>query len=182
MYEEITIYINDGNQTSYKCKISIEINLTKGMKFDVLHISCEKALNSDLAVNSEVGIYKFTFQENDLDIQCQFVGFYKNETDIILKTSIQDSIKCESYCITVGGKDPNKACKFPFVWKGARYGACTDVDHPAGPNATDLFCATEINEENEEMKTGKWGKCSRTCGYCSGYKLSRKKNRAGKFS
>ena len=46
------------------------------------------------------------------------------------------------------------------------YQECTDIEHPGGEDYLGLYCATAVDPQDKEMKS--WGKCSRTCGYCSG--------------
>ena len=164
--KQVTIYINDGSESTYKCGISIKLNLERGMKFEVLNVSCQEDKSPELASNSEVGLYKFSMEvETNIEISCQFAGVYK-DPNTISEDSIRDSIKCDSHCTTIGGPEADKPCLFPFVWKGMMYGECTDIDHPEGLLSLDLFCATEIDKVTKEMKS--WGKCSRTCGYCFG--------------
>ena len=167
-FKDLTININNGNQTSYTCKIGININLLKGFKFEVIYVSCEPDQNSTLAVNSEIGIYRFMLDlENDITTGCQFAGVFIHSKKKVSKTSIEESIQCNSYCKTIGGPDPNVSCKFPFIWKGREYGECTDIDNPSS-TSSDLFCATDVYKDTNMMKSGKWGTCSRSCGYCYG--------------
>ena len=165
--EEFMIYIKDGNQTAYNCSLSLIIDLTEGMKFDVKKIICTEMENKELAVNSEVGIYKTTVRvEDSIDINCQFAGVFLNSQTPVSYSSVRESMKCIPYCNTVGGPETNKPCIFPFVWKGLQFDKCTDINHPESNNTSELYCATNVDEVTKEMKA--WGKCSRTCGYCYG--------------
>ena len=145
------------------------------MKFNVEIVMCYKESKVNYASNSETGVYKFKLNvEDNIEIDCQFSATYMNPDTPISKDCIQGSLKCESHCTTIGGPDSNKACVFPFVWKGRNYGECTDIDHPSGQDTSELYCATEIDLTTKQMKS--WGKCSRTCGYCYGSDVTRKKN------
>ena len=163
----MTIFISDGNQTIYKCVITLKIDFEFGMKYYIILIKCKKEKNHALAINSEVGIYQFTLNLEGMDIGCQFAGVYRNSEYPLSKNSIQDSIKCNSYCKTIGGPDKNKPCVFPFISNGRRFDKCTNIEHPSTIYKEKLYCATEVNETGV-MKIGKWGTCSRTCGFCFG--------------
>ena len=77
-FKDLSIYINDGDQTAYKCDLTIRIDLFRGMKYNLIYVSCSRESNNDLAVNSEVGLYRFTLNVEDVDIGCQFAGVYKD--------------------------------------------------------------------------------------------------------
>mmetsp|Transcript_130014 Transcript_130014/g.277693 ORF Transcript_130014/g.277693 Transcript_130014/m.277693 type:complete len:671 (-) Transcript_130014:65-2077(-) len=74
--------------------------------------------------------------------------------------SCSDSLQCVGSaveCVTIGpaGAGPGLTCKFPFVYKGTKYDACTMHGH------SDYWCATEVDADRKEVK-GQWGECSRT--------------------
>ena len=75
--KSLSIYINNGNFTAYKCQISIEVDLSLGMQLKVGDVNCEKETNLELAVNAEIGIYKFILNIDKVNITCQFAGVYK---------------------------------------------------------------------------------------------------------
>ena len=53
-------------------------------------------------------------------------------------------------CHTVSGPEPNKACVFPFTYKGIIHEGCTDEDHDQ------FWCLTDLT-------TRKWGNCGPDC-------------------
>ena len=62
-----------------------------------------------------------------------------------------------SVCHTASGPDPNKACKFPFVYQAKEYLTCITVDNDDQP-----WCSTVVDDENQFINT-KWGNCSDSC-------------------
>ena len=166
-YHRVSFHISDSDKTAYKCDTIMQLNLDKGMKFDVELVTCYVDKDVDYAINAEAGVYKFKLNvEENIEINCQFSAVFMNSENPVSKDCIQGSIKCQPYCTTIGGPESGKSCIFPFVWKGRQYGECTDIDHPDEQTSTELYCATSIDAVSLELKA--WGKCSRTCGYCFG--------------
>ena len=63
-------------------------------------------------------------------------------------------------CLTNGGDDPNRECKFPFVHKGTTYRGCPP--DPILPGKT--WCSTKVDENgNHVVGQNKWGYCSPSC-------------------
>ena len=67
-------------------------------------------------------------------------------------------------CATTSGPDPNKMCKFPFVFRGITWTGCTIVDEPS----YQLWCATETDSRNYPVTSdgnlfSTWGYCKSDC-------------------
>ena len=53
--------------------------------------------------------------------------------------------------------DPNKACVFPFTYRGNEYTQCTSLN-----NGGVFWCATEVSSGGAYI-TDKWGVCTEEC-------------------
>lgn len=63
-------------------------------------------------------------------------------------------------CVTTGGRDANKACAFPFIFKGRRYDSCTRDGSADGRP----WCSTHTDERNHHVAhMGFWGTCDESC-------------------
>ncbi len=58
-------------------------------------------------------------------------------------------------CLTIGGKEPGKACKFPFKANNEIYYGCAETSEG-------LRCSTKNDEEGNHIN-GHWGICSPNC-------------------
>ena len=65
-------------------------------------------------------------------------------------------------CTTIGGRDPNKQCKFPFRFDGITYNSCTFAGNQ--PGETDPWCSTMVDSSGTHVGgQGKWGNCPSSC-------------------
>ena len=96
-------------------------------------------------------ICKFPFIYKDQTYNaCTKEGFHKfwcatqvDETNQVLKWNVCGNSNDDQTCI----------CKFPFIYKGQTYNACTKVDFYK------FWCATQVDEKDHMPKIGGWGYC-----------------------
>eukprot|EP00966_Prymnesium_polylepis_P295206 6817387-Prymnesium_polylepis.3 len=71
-------------------------------------------------------------------------------------------------CLTISGRDPLRACAFPFVYRGERFTSCS-VDDAIDGHA---WCPTEVDERGNFFSFSKWGGCGPGCPREAGRRLA----------
>ena len=71
---------------------------------------------------------------------------------------IKKTVTISASCITIGGKEVGKRCKFPFKYNGVSYNKCTDVKSPG-----QFWCSTQTHEVTKQHIYNKYGYCADGC-------------------